>query len=187
MKVETTPLEGVLLISPRVFEDARGFFIETYHADRFREHGMTLPFVQDNHSASVRGTLRGLHYQIERPQGKLVRAIIGEIFDVAVDIRRGSPTFGKWYGVTLSAENRLQLYVPPGFAHGFCVTSGRAEVIYKCTDIYHPGGERGIRWNDPDIGIVWPVADPLLSDKDRNAPLLTQLAPGDLFRFPQGA
>lgn len=187
MKVETTPLEGVLLISPRVFEDPRGFFMETYHQPRFAEAGIPHAFVQDNLSGSVARTLRGLHYQVERPQGKLVQALVGEVFDVAVDVRAGSPTFGKWYGATLSDRNRRQLYIPPGFAHGFCVMGDYAQVAYKCTDVYTPGGERAIRWNDPDIGIVWPVADPLLSDKDRNAPLLAQLAPGDLFRFPQGA
>lgn len=186
MRVEATPLAGVLLIIPRVFEDARGFFMETYHQPRFAEAGLPAAFVQDNLSGSVARTLRGMHYQVDRPQGKLVQAVTGEVFDVAVDVRVGSPTFGRWFGATLSDRNRHQLYIPPGFAHGFCVLSDFAQVAYKCTDVYAPGGERGIRWDDPEIGIEWPVADPILSDKDRDAPLLSQLAPGDLFRYSQG-
>jgi dTDP-4-dehydrorhamnose 3,5-epimerase len=171
-----TPLNGVVLIEPRVFEDARGFFMETYRADRFKEGGIDLPFVQDNHSRSLKGTLRGLHYQIERPQGKLLRVVSGEIFDVAVDLRKGSPTFAQWHGERLSSGNRLQLYIPPGFAHGFCVLSDTAEIVYKCTDVYSPGGERAIRWNDPELGIEWPVAEPLLSPKDAAAPSLAEMA-----------
>ncbi|MDH5527340.1 MAG: dTDP-4-dehydrorhamnose 3,5-epimerase [Nitrospirota bacterium] len=181
MKFHTTPLAGVQVIEPTVFGDARGFFMEVHHQGRFAEAGIDARFVQDNHSGSVRNTLRGLHYQIEHPQGKLVRCIVGEIFDVAVDLRRGSPTFGQWHATTLSAENRLQLWVPPGFAHGFAVTSDRAEVIYKCTDVYFPAGERSLRWNDPRVGIAWPVGDPVLSPKDAEAPLLDAIPDSDLF------
>lgn len=181
MKFHATPLSGVTVVEPTVFGDARGFFMETYHEPRFAEAGIRARFVQDNHSGSVRNTVRGLHYQIEHPQGKLVRCILGEIFDVAVDLRRGSPTFGKWHGTALTAENRLQLWVPPGFAHGFAVTSERAEVIYKCTDIYFPDGERSLRWDDPRVDIDWPVIDPLLSGKDVAAPLLDEIPDSDLF------
>ena len=167
MKVVPTALEGVVIIEPRVFRDPRGFFLESYHADRYAAAGLPARFVQDNHSCSAPGTLRGLHYQLQHAQGKLVRVIRGSIFDVAVDIRRGSPTFGRWVGATLSAENTRQLYVPPGFAHGFCVPEEPTEVEYKCTDFYVPEDERGIAWNDPTISITWPVKDPLLSEKDR--------------------
>lgn len=167
MKFVATPLAGLLLIEPRVFQDARGFFMETFHRTRFREAGLASEFVQDNHSHSVRGTLRGLHYQVNHPQGKLVRAIRGEIFDVAVDLYRSSATFGKWFGTLLSESNKLQLYIPPGFAHGFCVTSEVAEIVYKCTELYHAEDERTILWNDPELKIEWPVAAPLISEKDR--------------------
>ena len=152
--------------SAPMYRDPRGFFLETYHAKSIarRDSG---PFVQDNHSRSLKGTLRGLHLQVQRPQGKLVRVIEGEIFDVAVDVRRGSPTFGKWMGITLSAENFRQCYLPPGFAHGYAVVSEIAQVEYKCTDLYDPKSELGIAWNDPAIGIAWPVSDPLLSDRDK--------------------
>lgn len=180
MRVSETGLEGVLLIEPRVFRDDRGFFVETYHADRYRAAGLALPFVQDNHSRSGRGTLRGLHWQWRRPQGKLVRVIEGEIFDVAVDIRPDSPTFGQVVAATLSAENFLQIYVPPGFAHGFCVTSEVAQVEYKCTDFYDPDGEGGLIWNDADLAIAWPVAAPVLSARDRSHPTLRELFPGRL-------
>lgn len=166
MIVTPTKLESCVLIEPRVFQDDRGFFLETYNANRYREAGVPLTFVQDNHSCSKLHTLRGLHYQIDRPQGKLVWAIRGEILDVAVDIRRSSPTFGQWYSVILSSENRRQLYVPPGFAHGFCALSEGTEIIYKCTDVYSPTGERTIAWNDPTLAIEWPVETPLLSPKD---------------------
>jgi dTDP-4-dehydrorhamnose 3,5-epimerase len=182
MKFHPTPLPGVVLVEPTVFSDPRGFFMETYHAPKFAEAGISEAFVQDNHSRSVQDTLRGLHYQIERPQGKLVRVVAGEVFDVAVDIRRGSPTFGRWHGVNLSADNRLQLYVPPGFAHGFCVVSDTADVIYKCTDVYAPKGERTIRWDDPELAVAWPVARPLLSEKDAAAPTLAEMA-DDLFVY----
>lgn len=161
-----TDLDGVLVVVPRVFEDARGFFFESYHAEKYRDGGVPLAFVQDNHSRSVRGTLRGLHAQHRRPQGKLVRCLRGEIFDVAVDVRKGSPTFGKWVGVVLSEQNRHQIYVPPGFVHGFCVTSDIAEVEYKCTDVYDPGHELTVRFDDPDVGVEWPIDAPILSDKD---------------------
>ena len=169
MKFLPTDLPGVIIIEPTLFRDDRGFFLESYHLEKFRQGGIDVAFVQDNHSQSVRGTLRGLHAQQQFPQGKLVRAIEGEIFDVAVDIRRGAPTFGKWVGVTLSAANFRQLYIPPGFAHGFCVVSEHAQVQYKCTAFYQPGDEIGIAWNDPSLGITWPVTNPLLSAKDRDA------------------
>lgn len=175
MKFTPTDLPGVLVVEPVVHRDARGFFLETYHAGKFREGGIAAAFVQDNHSASQRGTLRGLHAQWRRPQGKLVRVLFGEIFDVAVDARRGSPSFGRWTGVNLSHDNFRQLWVPAGFLHGFCVLSERAEVEYKCTDLYDPGGELGVAWNDPDIGIRWPVAEPILSPKDAAAPRLREV------------
>jgi len=170
-----TELPGVLVIEPDVHQDPRGFFLETYHAEKYRAGGIEGPFLQDNHSRSVRGTLRGLHLQVGRPQGKLIHVVEGEIYDVAVDVRRGSPTFGAWVGVTLSAANFKQCYVPPGFAHGFCVVSGDAQVEYKCTDLYDPSTEIGIAWNDPALGIIWPIAEPLLSDRDRRHPLLASL------------
>ncbi|GAB4328565.1 MAG: dTDP-4-dehydrorhamnose 3,5-epimerase [Calditrichia bacterium] len=167
MEIIQRALNGVLVLKPRVFEDHRGFFFESYNKKTMESIGITENFVQDNHSRSRRNTLRGLHYQINPGQGKLVRVIVGEIFDVAVDIRFGSPTFGHWFGQTLSAENKLQMYLPVGFAHGFCVVSEFAEVEYKCTEYYSPGDERGIIWNDPDIGIDWPVKEPILSEKDQ--------------------
>lgn len=175
MKVEKTQLDGVLLIEPKVFQDSRGFFLESYTKRKYQEHGIDVEFVQDNHSASSRNVLRGLHFQAVHKQAKLVRVIQGEIFDVAVDIRPGSPTFGKWVGYSLSKENKLQMYVPAGFAHGFCVTSDTAEVLYKCTDYYSPQDERGIIWNDPDIGIRWPIDNPLLSEKDKSYKRLRDL------------
>ncbi len=175
MKLIPTNLPGVLIIEPRVFRDERGFFLETYHAQRYREAGLDVTFVQDNHSRSMRGTLRGLHWQAERPQGKLVRALVGEVFDVAVDIRLDSPTFGRWVGFALSADNFLQAWIPPGFAHGFCVTSDVAEVEYKCTDFYDPPSECGLIWNDPEVGIEWPIRDPILSPRDRQHPGLSAL------------
>jgi dTDP-4-dehydrorhamnose 3,5-epimerase len=175
MKLISTSLPGVLIIEPRVFRDERGFFLETYHAERYREAGLDATFVQDNHSRSMRGTLRGLHWQAERPQGKLVRVLVGEIYDVAVDIRPDSPTFGQWVGFTLSADNFRQAWIPPGFAHGFCVTSEVAEVEYKCTDFYDPPSERGLIWNDPEVGIVWPIQDPILSARDQKHPRLSAL------------
>jgi dTDP-4-dehydrorhamnose 3,5-epimerase len=172
VKFQSTKLSGVIIVEPEVHRDPRGFFLETFHAQKFHEGGIDAHFVQDNHSASQRGTLRGLHAQWRRPQGKLVRVLFGEIFDVAVDARLGSPSFGKWVGVTLSHDNFKQLWVPAGYLHGFCVTSERAEVEYKCTDLYDPGGEVGVLWNDPDIGVQWPIAEPVLSAKDATAPRL---------------
>ncbi len=169
MKVVATDLAGVVVIEPAVFRDPRGFFVETYHAERYRAAGIDADFVQDNHSCSARGTLRGLHAQERFPQAKLVRVIEGEIWDVAVDIRLGSPTFGRHVAVTLSADDQRQIFVPVGFAHGFCVLSERAQVEYKCTDYYHPEDELRVLWNDPELAIPWPVATPALSDKDRAA------------------
>lgn len=167
MNVIPTALPGVVIVEPRMFADPRGFFFESYRGDRYGQAGLPSAFVQDNHSRSVPQCLRGLHYQLRQPQGKLVRVLVGSIWDVAVDIRRGSPTFGKWVGVELSAQNHRQLYIPPGFAHGFCVPAESTEVEYKCTDYYAPDDERGIAWNDPTLNIAWPVRDPILSDKDR--------------------
>lgn len=183
MRVITTDLPGVLVVEPDVFGDERGFFLETWHQERYAAAGLPDRFVQDNHSRSAPGTLRGLHYQLGRPQGKLVRCVRGAIFDVAVDIRRGSPTFGKWIGVDLSEENKRQVYIPPGFAHGFCVPAVQSEVEYKCTDFYRPEDERGIIWNDPRLAIPWPVAHPTLSNKDA---AYAQLDPEseDLPRYP---
>jgi dTDP-4-dehydrorhamnose 3,5-epimerase len=166
VKFVETDLPGVLVIEPQVFTDARGFFLESYNAARFSEAGIDLRFLQDNHSNSTRGVLRGLHYQEPNPQGKLLRVVNGAVFDVAVDIRRGSPHFGRWAGVELSAENRKMIWVPPGFAHGFCVISDRADVLYKCTVLWAAKSEHVILWNDPGIGIAWPVADPILSPRD---------------------
>lgn len=177
MKFLETELPGVVLIEPAVFRDDRGFFMETWQAKRFAAAGIDLKFVQDNCSQSSKGTLRGLHYQIEQAQGKLVRVVSGEVFDVAVDLRRSSPHYGKWVGAVLSAENKKQIWVPPGFAHGFLVLSDVAEFEYKCTDFYAPQFERSIRWDDPTIGIKWPLAEgesPLLSDKDQSAPFLQE-------------
>jgi dTDP-4-dehydrorhamnose 3,5-epimerase len=174
MQAHATSLPGVVIIESKVFGDDRGFFLETYHAAKFAQLGIPDLFVQDNHSRSSRGVLRGLHFQEPNPQGKLVRAVTGSIFDVAVDIRRGSPTFGRWFGVELSEANKLQLWVPPGFAHGFCVVSDTADVVYKCTAVYEPANDRSILWNDPAIGIEWPVSEPLLSGKDSVAPRLQE-------------
>lgn len=175
MKVHETSLPGVRLIEPAVHRDDRGFFLEVFHAGKFAARGLDLAFVQDNHSLSRGGTLRGLHTQTVEPQGKLVRCTEGEIFDVAVDIRRGSPSFGRWYGVRLTADNFRQLWIPPDFAHGFCVLSERAQVEYKCTTLYRPEADLSIAWDDPDIGIEWPVEQPLLSPKDARAPRLAEL------------
>lgn len=172
MRVLPTELPDVLIVEPDVHRDGRGFFLETYHADRYLEHGIRGPFIQDNLSRSTAGTLRGLHLQLERPQGKLIHVIEGEVFDVAVDVRRGSPTFGRWIGIVLSAENFKQCYVPAGFAHGFCVVSPMAQVSYKCTDFYDPAAEVGIAWDDPALAIDWPIAVPLLSERDRQHPTL---------------
>lgn len=173
MKVIATELPGVLLIEPRVFGDVRGFFMETWQEARYREIDIPERFVQDNHSRSRRGVLRGLHYQLVQPQGKLVWVTRGAVFDVAVDIRRGSPHFGCWYGCVLDDVDHRQLYIPPGFAHGFCVVSEEADFFYKCTDYYHPASERGIAWDDREIGIQWPLQEVSLSAKDQQNPRLS--------------
>ena len=175
MKFTPQDIPDVVLIEPDVYRDTRGFFLETWHQRKYAEGGVSGPFVQDNHSRSLRGTLRGLHAQVQRPQGKLVRAVDGEVFDVAVDIRRGSPTFGRWVGDRLSGENLRQLWIPPGFAHGFCVLSEAVHLEYKCTDFYDASDEIAIAWNDPEIGIEWPLDDPTLSPKDAAAPRLAEL------------
>ncbi|HDL90149.1 MAG TPA: dTDP-4-dehydrorhamnose 3,5-epimerase [Thermodesulforhabdus norvegica] len=175
MRVVKTVLDGVYVIEPTVYEDERGFFFESYNEREFKKLGITDKFVQDNHSKSRRGVLRGLHYQICHPQAKLVRVVVGEVFDVAVDLRKNSPTFGKWVGVILSADNKKQVYIPVGFAHGFLTLSEWAEVLYKTTDFYFPKYDRSIRWDDPDIAIEWPLEKnekPLLSAKDAGAPFL---------------
>ncbi len=175
MQFIATDIEGLVIIEPDVHRDARGFFLETYHAEKYRSGGIDAVFVQDNQSRSAKNTLRGLHGQLCHPQGKLMRVIEGEIHDVAVDLRHNSPTFGRHAAVALSAESFRQLFIPPGFAHGFCVLSEFAQVAYKCTDVYWPGDEFAIAWNDPEIGISWPVSEPLLSERDRNAPLLAEV------------
>jgi dTDP-4-dehydrorhamnose 3,5-epimerase len=174
MQVIETKLPGVLIVEPDVYRDGRGFFFESYNARRFAEHGITDTFVQDNHSKSVVGVVRGLHYQVAPGQAKLVRVAVGEVYDVAVDIRWGSPTFGRWVGVTLSAENCRQLYIPVGFAHGFCVTSEVAEFLYKVTSYYSAEAERGIAWDDPDLAIDWPTEHAILSERDRRHPRLAE-------------
>ena len=177
MKIKQTKLDGVLHIEPKIFGDAGGFFLETYNKKRYMEAGFPdVDFVQDNHSRSSKGVLRGLHYQINNPQGKLVQVATGVVFDVAVDIRVGSPTFGQWYGCVLSEENHHQLWIPPKFAHGFCVLSDTADFIYKCTDYYNPQDEGGLLWNDPALGIDWQLDAPLLSDKDKVYPCLADIA-----------
>ncbi len=175
MKVIETALPDVLIIEPKVFGDARGFFIETFQVERYREIGITQPFVQDNHSRSPHGVLRGLHYQKTRPQGKLVRVSRGAVYDVAVDVDPKSPTFGRYVGVELSDDNHRQIWIPPGYAHGFCVLSALADFEYKCTDLYFPEDEGGVIWNDPDVAIPWPISAPRLSDKDTRNPTLRDL------------
>jgi len=180
VRVLRTELPGVLVVEPQVFGDERGFFMESFNGRRYREAGLPERFVQDNLSLSRRGVLRGLHFQHPRGQGKLVSVLRGEVFDVAVDVRRGSPTFGRWVGLSLSEENRRQLYIPPGFAHGFVVLSEAALFFYKCTEYYAPECERTVLWSDPEIGIGWPVEEPVLSEKDRKAPALREMPPGHL-------
>ncbi|RKH12727.1 dTDP-4-dehydrorhamnose 3,5-epimerase [Corallococcus sp. CA053C] len=172
MKVRPTELPEVLLLEPRVFGDSRGFFVETFHAQRYADAGIPGTFVQDNLSRSVKGTLRGLHFQEPNGQGKLVQVLAGSVWDVVVDVRKGSPTFGRWMGAELSSGNKWQLWIPPGFAHGFCVLSDSADFFYKCTAQYAPESERSVLWNDPDLAIPWPVREPLLSEKDQRAPRL---------------
>ena len=177
--VETTPIEGLLVITPQVFGDNRGYFMETYNIADFKEAGIDCEFVQDNQSSSRKGVIRGLHFQIAHPQDKLVRVIRGEVFDVAVDMRAGSKTYGKWYGLRLSEENRKMFYIPKNFAHGFLVLSDYAEFTYKCSDLYHPGDEGGIIYNDPDIGVEWPFpsdTELIFSDKDKKWPTLKELS-----------
>lgn len=174
-------LPGLLIIEPRVFGDPRGYFLETWNTARYREHGLDVEFVQDNLSFSRRGILRGLHFQSPNPQGKLVQVLQGEVYDVAVDLRRSSPTFGQWDALVLSAENKRQFYVPPGFAHGFAVTSETALFHYKCTRYYSPKDELTLLWNDPDLAIPWPLSEPLLSDKDRRGLRLRELPVDRLF------
>jgi dTDP-4-dehydrorhamnose 3,5-epimerase len=176
MKAEPTAIPDLLVIEPQVFGDARGFFMESFNQKVFNQiTGLNVQFVQDNHSRSAKGVLRGLHYQIQQPQGKLVRTVRGAVFDVAVDIRKSSPAFGQWFGATLTEDNHLQLWVPAGFAHGFVVLSDTADVLYKTTDYYAPSFERCIRWNDPEIGIEWPLDEPVLSPRDAAAPRLAEL------------
>jgi dTDP-4-dehydrorhamnose 3,5-epimerase len=186
MNLFETELPGVLVIEPKVFGDERGFFMESWNRRRYEEAGLPGRFVQDNLSFSAHGVLRGLHFQNPQPQGKLVSVLRGEVFDVAVDIRLGSPTFGKWTGVTLSAENKRQFYIPPDFAHGFVVTSEVALFFYKCTDYYSPSAEGVVLWSDPGIGIEWPVAEPALSERDRAARPLSEMLEESLPRYPTG-
>lgn len=177
LTVETCEIEGLKVITPQVFGDARGYFMETYQQKDFQEIGIDVDFVQDNQSASKKGVLRGLHFQIQYPQDKLVRVIRGEVFDVAVDLRPGSATFGKWFGVVLSEENKKQFFIPKNFAHGFYVMSDYAEFCYKCSGFYHPGDEGGLMWNDPEVGVQWPLdnsVEVLLSDKDKVHPSFTE-------------
>jgi dTDP-4-dehydrorhamnose 3,5-epimerase len=181
MKIRRCDIEGLLIIEPRVFGDARGFFMELWNEQRYRDAGLHCRFVQDNVSSSRRGALRGLHFQNPKPQGKLVWVMEGEVFDVAVDLRRSSPTFGRWHGVNLSAQNRFQFFVPPGFAHGFAVLSESALFAYKCTEFYSPKDEMTLLWNDSDIGVEWPVNEPVLSEKDKKGLRLDELPADRLF------
>ena len=175
IKLTQLSISGIFLIEPACFADSRGFFMETFHQQKYKDAGLDKKFVQDNHSHSSQNVLRGLHYQLENPQGKLIYTVTGEIFDVAVDIRRGSPTFGHWLGAILSAENKRQIYIPEGFAHGLVVTSESADVIYKCTDLYAPGDEYGVLWSDPALSIKWPVDTPVLSQKDQENPVINEI------------
>jgi dTDP-4-dehydrorhamnose 3,5-epimerase len=175
MKIIQTSIPEVIIFIPPVFTDSRGHFLETYQQQKYAEAGILKPFVQDNQSYSTKNVLRGLHFQLRHPQAKLVRVTRGSVFDVAIDIRKNSPTFGKWHGEILSAENKKQLYIPENFAHGFCVLSDSAEFLYKCTDFYVPGDEAGLIWNDPQLGIKWPIDQPILSDKDAILPSLADV------------
>jgi dTDP-4-dehydrorhamnose 3,5-epimerase len=182
MKIHTTPIEGLLILEPKIFGDHRGFFLETYNQQRYQEAGIKEHFVQDNLSYSQKGVLRGLHFQKPHTQGKLVSVVSGQVWDVAVDLRSKSPTFGRWFGLFLDSESKTQFYVPPGFAHGFVVTSDTALFSYKCTDVYHPECEGSLRWNDPEVGILWPSdTEPQLSAKDAAAPLLKEIPRANLF------
>jgi len=184
MDVKQTGLTGLLLIEPRAFRDDRGFFLESFQAERYRDNGIVDVFVQDNHSRSRQGVLRGLHFQVRRPQAQIVTVIRGRIFDAAVDLRAGSATFGRWYGIELSDEGPRQLYMAPGFAHGFCVLSEFADLHYKVTRRYDHADEGGLVWDDRDVGIRWPISDPIVSDRDRSYPTLRQLAPETLPHVP---
>ena len=183
MRINELGLKGLFLLQPEVFRDERGFFMETWNTRKYGQLGLLTTFVQDNLSRSSKGTLRGLHYQKPRTQGKLVYVLEGKVWDCSVDLRLDSPTFGKWAGITLDSDSGSQLYIPPGFAHGFCTISEEALFFYKCTDFYSPDDERGIAWNDPQLKIDWPVSNPLLSPKDRGYPNLKEVLPGDLFRM----
>ena len=183
LQIVETSLPGVLVIKPRAFEDPRGFFMETYRQNALADAGIRETFVQDNHSHSSRGVLRGLHYQLHHPQAKLCRVVTGEVLDVAVDIRVGSPNFGKWVGVVLSAENRTQIYIPKGFAHGFVVRSETADFLYKCSDYYDGPDDRGVLWNDPDLAIEWDTLDPIISGKDARYLRLAEVPPDQLPRY----
>jgi dTDP-4-dehydrorhamnose 3,5-epimerase len=180
LTIEQTPLQGLLIIEPVVHADSRGYFMETFQDLRYRDNGVPAAFVQDNLAFSQKNVLRGLHFQIHHPQAKLIQVVAGEVFDVAVDVRPGSATFGRWHAVRLSAKNRRQLFVPEGFAHGYCVTGETATVIYKCSETYHPEDEGGVLWSDPEIGIDWPVGHPVVSDKDAQLPTLAALSPDQL-------
>jgi dTDP-4-dehydrorhamnose 3,5-epimerase len=182
VKMTATEIPGVLIIEPRVFGDSRGFFLETFQAERYATAGISGPFVQDNLSRSAKGTLRGLHFQEPHSQGKLVQVLRGAVWDVAVDVRKSSPHFGAWVGVELSEENRRQLWIPQGFAHGFCVLSDEADFFYKCTAFYSPNDERAVRWDDPAVGIRWPVPSPRISPKDRAAPTLAECSVLPVYR-----
>ena len=186
MRVIETNLKGVLILEPRIFKDPRGFFVETYQETRYRDAGVDADFVQDNLSSSRKKTLRGLHFQYPRGQAKLVQVLQGEVFDVVVDIRKGSPSFGKWCTSRLSADNKRQMFIPAGFAHGFCVLSDIALFHYKCSDYYSPECENGVLWSDPDIGIEWPVKEPILSEKDADYQCLADIAPGRLPEYEKG-
>jgi len=183
MNIQETKLPGVLILEPKVFSDDRGYFFETWNSTRYEQTGIQGPFVQDNISFSKKGILRGLHFQQPQSQGKLIQVLSGQVVDVVVDIRAGSPTYGQWIGEVLSESNHRQMYVPPGFAHGYCVTSETALFSYKCTDFYNPATEHGIIWNDPDIGIEWPTAQPVLSKKDAVYPRLKEFQPENLPQF----
>ena len=175
MEFINTQIPDVILIKPNLFKDHRGYFLESFHSEKFKKAGININFLQDNHVKSIKNTLRGLHFQVNYPQAKLLRCLIGKVFDVAVDIRKNSPSFGKWVGRELSEENKFQLFIPEGFAHGYYVMSDEAEVTYKCSNIYHPEDQQGILWNDPQVGIEWPETEPILSDKDADASLLSDI------------
>ena len=187
MKIIETKLPGVVLVQPRIFGDARGFFLETHHQLRYQQHGIHAVFVQDNHSRSQQGVIRGLHCQQQHSQGKLVTVTRGQVLDVVIDIRLGSPTFGEHISIILDDENHLQLYLPPGFAHGFCVLSETADFTYKCTEYYHPEDEVGIRFDDPDLGIAWPIKTPSLSEKDANHAFLKDIPREKLPKYVEAA